>query len=68
MVFPLTLSDISLWLAVVTIVLLITSEMLYYSPSFSARLLLDRKVLRFLAVGCGVAFGVTVLMRVSGAL
>jgi hypothetical protein len=66
MIFPLSISDLSLWLAVVAIILLITSELLYASPSFSSRIVLDRQMLRLLAIGCGLGFLVTVLMRVAG--
>ena len=66
MVFPLTVSDLSLWLAVVAIILLITSELLYASPSISSRIVLDKRILRLLALGCGVGFLVTVIMRAVG--
>ncbi len=64
--FPLSLSDVSLWLAVTAIILLVTSELLYSSPKYSMRLLVERKNLRFAAIGCGLAFMVTVGMRVFG--
>jgi hypothetical protein len=66
MIFPLSISDLSLWLAVVAIILLITSELLYASPSFSSRIVLDKRLLRLLAVGCGLGFLVMVLMRTVG--
>ena len=64
MIFPLTLSDISLWLAVTAIILLITSELLYSSPKYSARIMIDKKRLRLVALGLGLGFLVTVVMRV----
>lgn len=66
MIFPLSLSDFSLWLAVTTIILLITSEGMLSSPDFSARIGVDRQFLRMAATGCGLAFLVTVVMRVMG--
>jgi hypothetical protein len=60
----LTASDISLWLAVTAIILLITSELLYSSPEYAAHLRIDKKRLRLVALGCGLAFLVTVVMRV----
>ncbi len=66
MYFPLTVPDVGLLLAVVAIVLLATSELLYSSPSLSMRILLDKRLLRLAAVGCGVAFLLTILMRVAG--
>jgi hypothetical protein len=64
MIFPLTVSDISLWLAVTAIILLITSELLYSLPEISARIMIDKKRLRLVALGCGLGFLVTVVMRV----
>ncbi len=62
--FALTASDISLWLAVTAIILLITSELLYSSPEYSARIRFEKKRLRLVALGCGLAFLVTVVMRI----
>ncbi|MCL2477522.1 hypothetical protein [Candidatus Bathycorpusculum sp.] len=64
--FPLTIPDISLWLAVTAIILLITSELLYSSAAFSAKIQLDRNLLRLLAIGCGLGFMLTVLIRFAG--
>ena len=66
MIFPLSISDISLWLAVVSNILLITSELLYASPDYASHIVLDKCLLRLIAVGCGLGFLVTVLMRVVG--
>ena len=66
MFFPLSISDLSLWLAVVAVILLVTSELLYSSPGFAGRIVLDKRMLRMIAIGCGVGFLVTVLMRVAG--
>ncbi len=66
MIFPLTISDISLLLAAVSIILLITSELLYSSPGYAAKIPIDRQVLRMAAVGFGLAFGLTVVMRMLG--
>jgi len=62
--FPLTLSDISLWLAATAIILLVTSELLNSSPEYSSRILIDKTRMRLAAIGCGFAFLVTVIMRV----
>lgn len=62
MFFPLSLSDLSLWLAVTAIILLITSELLYSSPGYSARIAIDREILRVAAIGCGLGFLVTVVL------
>jgi hypothetical protein len=66
MIFPLSISDISLWLAVTAIILLITTELLYSSSGFSARIVLNKNLLRICAIGCGIGFLVTVVMRVMG--
>lgn len=63
MIFPLSLSDISLWLAVTAIILLITSELFYSLPDISARLVIDKKRFRLAALGCGLGFLVTVVLR-----
>lgn len=64
MIFPLSLSDISLWLAVTAIILLLTSELLYSSKEYSARIAINKKLLRFVALGVGMSFLVTVVMRI----
>jgi len=43
MQFPLTTSDISLWLAVTAIILLITSELLSSSTKYSGNIIIERK-------------------------
>jgi hypothetical protein len=62
--FPLTLSDISVWLAITAIILLITSELLNVSPEYSSRILVDKTRMRLAGIGCGLAFLVTVVMQV----
>jgi hypothetical protein len=68
MYIPLNLSDISLWLAVTAVILLITSELMYSVPDFAARVPVDKSVLRMIALGCGLGFSVTVVMRILGFL
>ncbi|MGA2309777.1 MAG: hypothetical protein ABSG57_09560 [Candidatus Bathyarchaeia archaeon] len=62
--FPLTLSDISLWLAATAIILLITSELLASSTTYSRSIILEKKRLRLIALALGVGFMATVVMRV----
>jgi hypothetical protein len=64
MFFPLSLSDLSLWLAVMAVIVVVGSEMLYSLPEYLSSLI-DRKLLRMVSVGCGLGFAVTVLMRVA---
>jgi hypothetical protein len=64
--FPLSVSDVSLWLAVSAIILLVTSELIFTLPEFSGRFAIDKMFLRYCALGCGVGFLVTVVMRVMG--
>jgi hypothetical protein len=64
--FPLTTSDIGLLLGVVAIILLVTSELLYASPSYAARIALDRRMMRLIAIIAGAGFLVTVLLRAMG--
>lgn len=61
---PLTFSDISLWLAVTAIILIVTSELLNFSTEYSGRILIDKNRLRFAAIGVGLTFIVTVILRV----
>jgi hypothetical protein len=64
--FPLTVSDLSLVLAVAAIVILVTSELLYASPNYASRIPLDKRLLRLIGVGCGAGFIVTVALRFVG--
>jgi len=57
--FPLSLSEISLWLAAVAIILLIASEL-----SAPSNILINKKRLRFAALILGLGFMVTVIMRI----
>jgi hypothetical protein len=66
MIFPLSPSDIGLLLAVVAIVLLVTSELLYASPNYASRISLDKRLLRVVAICAGAGFLITVLLRVMG--
>jgi len=64
MQFPLSLSDISLWLAFTAIILLVTSELISpYSEQFGD-FVIEKTRLRFVALFLGAAFMVTVLMRI----
>jgi hypothetical protein len=60
---PLTLLDISLWLATTSIILLITSELIATSQEYSTRILIQKTRLRFAAIGCGLAFFITVVFH-----
>ena len=67
MPFPLNLSDISLLLAVESIVLLVTSELI--SPYYgAANLKISKKRLRNAAIAMSVLFLVTVAVRITGIL
>jgi hypothetical protein len=61
--FPLSLWDVSLWLAVTAVILLLTSEVLGSAPVISAYFRIEKKRLRLASLGCGLAFLVTVLIR-----
>ena len=64
MEIPLTISDIGLWLAIMSIILLITSELLSSTSTYSRNIPIDKKKLRTLAQALGAGFMVTVIMRV----
>jgi len=62
MQFPLSFSDISLWIAIMAMILLITSE-LVFSYSGNINFPIDKRRLRLAALILGAAFMVTVLIR-----
>lgn len=62
--FPLSTSEISLWLAVMAIILLITSELISSSTGFSRNIIIEKKRIRFVALALGTGFMITVIMRV----
>ena len=63
MQFPLTFNDISLWLAVTSIILLITSELI--SPHYGrTNLLVNKRLLRNTALALGTLFLLTVAIRI----
>jgi hypothetical protein len=61
--FPLSFWDISLWLAVTAIILLITSELIspYYGKT---NLLINKKRLRNVALTMSIMFLITVAIRI----
>ncbi len=61
---PLTLPDLSLWLAATAIILLITSEILGSSQEYSSRILINKTRMRLGAIGSAIAFLVTVVLAV----
>jgi hypothetical protein len=58
------MSDISLWLAVTAIILLITSELLFTSTGTLGNIVINKKRIRLVALTLGLAFLATVVMRV----
>jgi len=62
--FPLSVSDIGLWLAVTAIILLVTSELLSSSTGRLANIAIEKKRLRLVALALGLGFLATVVMRV----
>jgi len=63
--FPLTFWDISLWLAITAIILLITSELIspYYGKT---NLLINKKRLKNVALVVSTLFLITVVIRIYG--
>lgn len=62
--FPLTIWDISLWIAVMAIILLVTSELLAPYSEYFGDFVIEKTRLRLVALGLGVAFMITVILRV----
>jgi hypothetical protein len=64
MYFPLSIWDISLWIAVMAIILLITSELIPPHSEHFGDFVIDKTRLRLVALILGAAFMVTVLLWV----
>jgi hypothetical protein len=62
MAFPLGLWDLSLWTAIMAIILLATSELL--SPYGRTRLMINRKRLRIVALVVALVFLATIAYRI----
>jgi hypothetical protein len=62
--FPLSFSDVSLWLAVTAIILLITSELI--SPYGRTNLLINKKRLRNVGIIISMLFLITVAIHIYG--
>jgi hypothetical protein len=62
--FPLSIWDISLWIAVMAIILLITSELIAPYSEYFGDFVIDKTKLRIAALMLGVAFMATVILRV----
>ena len=63
MIFPLSFWDLSLWIAVTAIILLVTSELL--SPYYGrTSIIVNKKRLRMVALSLGILFMITVFIRV----
>jgi len=64
LISPLSFWDLSLWLAVTAIILLVTSELL--SPYYGrTSIIVNKKRLRMVALSLGILFMITVFIRVS---
>lgn len=61
--FPLSLWDISLWIAVTAIILLVTSELLGPYSDYFGDFVIEKTRLRMAALVLGLAFMVTVVLR-----
>ena len=64
MYFPLSLWDISLWIAVMAIILLVTSELIAPYSDYFGDFVIEKTRLRQVALVLGAAFMVSVLLRV----
>ena len=63
MISPLSFGDLSLWLAVTAIILLVTSELL--SPYYGrTSVIINKKRLRIVSLFLGILFMLTVIVRV----
>ncbi len=62
MQFVLTMNDITMWLAVMTIILLVTSELLS-SFTYYDKIAINRRLFRHAALILGMGFMITVILR-----
>jgi hypothetical protein len=62
--FPLSIWDLSLWFAVMAILLLVTSELLAPYSEYFGDFVIEKTRLRLVALGLGAAFMTTVILRV----
>ena len=62
--FPLSLFEISLWLAVTAIIVLVTFELIFSSSGSLGNIVVDKKRLRLIAIGLGLGFLATVITQV----
>jgi len=63
LISPLSFWDLSLWIAVTAIILLVTSELL--SPYYGrTSIIVNKKRLRMVALSLGILFMITVFIRV----
>jgi hypothetical protein len=62
--FPLSMPDISLWISIMAIILLITSELITQHSDRLGYFAIDRKRLQLAAIIMGLAFVSTVVLRV----
>ncbi|MEM2104482.1 MAG: hypothetical protein QW717_06300 [Candidatus Bathyarchaeia archaeon] len=62
--FPMSLADVSLWLAVMAIITLIASEVVCNATGLSGNILIEKRRLRLAGLALGLGFMVTVVMRV----
>ncbi|MEM3722312.1 MAG: hypothetical protein QXF53_01410 [Candidatus Bathyarchaeia archaeon] len=59
-----SMSDISLWLAVMAIILLITSEIISSASGYTGNIIIEKRRLRLVALALGIGFMATVIMRI----
>lgn len=64
MKFPLSMSEIGLWLAVMAIILLITSELISATTEYTGKIVIEKRKLRAAALVLGIGFMITVIMRI----
>jgi len=64
MKFPLTISDISLWLAAMAIILLTSSELLSSSSKYSRNITINKQKLKLVALALGIGFMATVVLHI----
>lgn len=65
MLFPLSLSDISLFIGILSIFLLITAELVYANSELLNNLAINKTRLRQASLVTGALFVVTIILRIG---
>ena len=64
MIFPLDLLEVGILLAIVALIIIVTSELILSSPRYKANLLINRKKLKNIGILFSILFLIIVILRI----